>query len=314
MHPDDHTPTEHTHTHGVIDPSLVSNERGIWAIKWSFIGLMMTAIFQAVVVYFSGSIALLADTIHNFGDALTAIPLGIAFLFARKKPNKRFTYGYGRVEDLAGLFVVMAILVSAIVAGYESINRFFHPQNIENLQAVIIAALIGFLGNEGAAIFRIKIGKEIGSAALLADGYHARTDGLVSLGVLFSVIGVWLGYPLADPIVGLIMTLMIFKIVWESSTAVFTRILDGVDPNLVDEIRSEASQVQGVIGVNEIRVRWIGHRLHAEINITVNQTLSVEKGHDIAHQVQRELLHHMQFLSSLIIHVDPENESGEKFH
>lgn len=188
------------------------------------------------------------------------IPLEIAFLYARKKPNKRFTYGYGRVEDLAGFFVVLTILISAIVAGYESINRFFHPQKIEYLGAVIAAALIGFLGNEGVAIFRIKAGKEIGSAALIADGYHARTDGLVSLGVLFSVIGVWLGYPLADPIIGLIMTLMIFKIVWESSVAVFTRILDGVDPDLADKITIESNHVTGVENVNEVRVRWLGHQ------------------------------------------------------
>jgi cation diffusion facilitator family transporter len=177
-----------------------------------------------------------------------------------------------------------------------------------------VASLSGFLGNEGVAIFRIKVGREIGSAALIADGYHARTDGLVSLGVLFSVIGIWLGYPLADPIIGILMTLMIFKIVWESSIAVFTRMLDGVDPNLVDKIKNEARHVKGVLDVNEVRVRWVGHRLHAEVNITVAQTLSVEEGHKIASEVRHILLHHLQFISNAIIHVDPANASGEKFH
>jgi cation diffusion facilitator family transporter len=167
----------HGHTHGMVDPSIVSSQKGLWAIKWSFIGLMLTALLQVMVVLLSGSVALLADTIHNFGDAATAIPLGIAFLFARLKPTKRFPYGYGRVEDLAGIAVVLIILISAIVAGYEAIDRFIHPQPVTHLGAVVAASIIGFIGNELVAIFRIRTGKEIHSAALIADGYHARTDG-----------------------------------------------------------------------------------------------------------------------------------------
>lgn len=305
---------EHQHTHGTINPTILTTSRGLWAVKWSFFILLITSLFQALIVYLSGSVALLADTIHNFGDALTAIPIGIAFLFARKKPNKRFTYGYGRVEDLAGLFVVFTILASAIVAGYESINRFFHPQKIEYLGAITLASIIGFLGNEGVAIFRIKVGKEIGSAALIADGYHARIDGLVSLAVLFSVIGISLGFPIADPIIGCIMTLMIFKIVWESTVVVFTRILDGVDPNVVDEIKHTTRHIKEVKDVNEIRVRWIGHRLHVELNITVDNKKSVEEGHQIANLVRHELFQHLKFISNAIIHVDPMSASGEKYH
>lgn len=305
--------SSHHHTHGFVDTILLTN-RGIWAVKWSFIALIATTIIQAVVVYFSGSVALLGDTVHNLGDAFTAIPVGLAFLFGRKKPTKRFTYGFGRLEDVAGIFVVLAILVSGLFAGYASIERFFNPQQVEHLGAVVLASLIGFIGNEAVAIFRIKVGKEMNSVALIADGYHARTDGLVSLGVLFSVLGVWLGYPLADPIIGLIMTAAIFKIVWESSVVVITRMLDGVDPDLVDKIRDEAMQVIGVEEVNEIRIRWIGHSLHSEVNITVNSRLSVEEGHNIAKQVRHSLLHHLQFLSEAIIHVDPANASGERFH
>jgi cation diffusion facilitator family transporter len=302
MHPHNHP---HEHTHGVIDPSILATKRGIWAVKWSFVALMATTTIQALVVYLSGSVALLGDTVHNLGDAFTAIQIGLAFIFGQRKPTKRFTYGYGRLEDVAGVFVVLAILISGLFAGYASIERFFNPQQIEYLGAIVFASIIGFIGNEAVAIFRIKIGKEMGSAALIADGYHARTDGLVSLGVLLSVLGVWLGYPLADPIIGLLMTLMIFKIVWESSITVFTRMLDGVDPDLVDKIKDEASNVKGVLGVNEIRVRWIGHQLHAEVNITVDKGISVEEGHQIATQVQHELIHHLQFLSKVIIQVDP---------
>jgi cation diffusion facilitator family transporter len=310
----DHPHGTHGHTHGVVDPSIISAERGIWAIKWSFIGLFITALLQVGVVVFTGSVALLADTIHNFGDAATAVPLWIAFSLAKRKPSPRFTYGLGRVEDLAGVAIVALILFSAAVAGYESIQRFFNPQPVQYLWAVVAASIIGFVGNEAVALFRIKVGRDIGSAALVADGYHARTDGLTSLAVLFGAIGVWLGYPLADPIIGLLITLAILQIVWQSSQAIFTRLLDGVDPQLGDEIRHAAGHVPGVEEVSEVRVRWLGHRLHAEVNIAVRPDLPVEAGHNIALDVQHELLHHLHYLSGATIHVDPANASGEAHH
>ena len=221
---------KHGHTHGTIDPSITTSERGIWAIKWSFIGLAITALFQLVVVLLSHSVGLLADAIHNVGDAATAIPLWIAFLLSRWKPNERFTYGYGRVEDLAGMAIVLTIFMSAVVAGYETVQRIFHPQPVGYLWAVMAASVVGFIGNEAVAIFRISVGREIESAALIADGYHARIDGWTSLAVFFGAVGVWLGYPLSDPIVGALITIAIAQIVWQSAKAVFTRALDGVDP------------------------------------------------------------------------------------
>lgn len=302
------------HSHGAIDPTIVTSKRGIWAVKWSFIGLLLTAFLQVVIVVISNSVALLADTIHNFGDAATAIPLGIAFTFARLKPSKRFTYGYGRVEDLAGVAVVAAILISAIVAGYEAVDRFFHPAQVHYLGAVAAASIIGFLGNEGVALFRIKVGKEIGSAALIADGYHARVDGWTSLAVLLGAVGVWLGYPLADPIVGAGITVAILFIVWESSKAVFIRMLDGVEPELLDEIIHTAHDVDGVTDVGEIRARWIGHRLHVELNIAVHSRLSVTEGHEIAKEVRHQLLHHLKHLGDVIVHIDPQDKVGEAYH
>jgi cation diffusion facilitator family transporter len=313
--PDSHS--EHAHharTHGAIDPSILSTERGIWAIKWSFVGLFATAIFQVVIVLLSGSVGLLADTIHNFGDAATAIPLWIAFTLGRRRPSNRFSYGLGRVEDLAGVAIVLIIFLSAVVAGYESIDRFFHPQKVEYLWAVVLASIIGFAGNEVVAIFRIKVGKEMGSAALIADGYHARVDGVASLAVLVGAFGTWMGYPLADPAVGLLITIVILRIVWESGESVFTRLLDGVDPEVINEIKHAASHVTGVVNASEVRVRWLGHRLHAELNIAVNQSLSIEKGHEIAIDVRHELLHHLRYLSNATIHVDPANASGEGHH
>jgi cation diffusion facilitator family transporter len=312
VHPHGHG--EYGHTHGAVDPTIATSERGIWAIKWSFVGLMVTALLQLVVVLMSGSVALLSDTIHNFGDAATAVPLGIAFALTRLGVSRRFTFGYGRVEDLAGVLIVLIILFSAVVAGYQAVERLIHPQPIGMLWAVAVASVVGFIGNEAVAVFRIRVGRQIGSAALVADGYHARTDGWTSLAVLLGAIGVWLGYPLADPIVGLLIAAAILLIVWQSGKAVFTRLLDGVEPEAIEEIRHAACHVPGVEDVSEVRARWLGHRLHAEVNVAVDPDLSVDEGHAIAREVNHQLLHHLSYLSGAVIHVDPVQEAGEEHH
>src|SRR5215213_3335941 len=240
---------EDGHAHGAVDPSIATSERGIWAVKWSFAALFVTAVLQLAVVVMSGSVALLSDTIHNFGDALTAVPLWVAFALSRLGASRRFTFGYGRVEDLAGVIVVLIILFSAVVAGYQAVERIIHPQPVGLLWAVAVAALVGFVGNEAVAVFRIRVGRQIGSAALVADGYHARTDGWTSLAVLVGAVGVWLGYPLADPIVGLLIAGAILVIVWQSGKTVFTRLLDGVDPEVIDDVRHAAGGVEGVEAV-----------------------------------------------------------------
>lgn len=295
----------HNHTHGVIDPTIATTDRGIWAIKWSFVILALTAALQLVVVLFSGSVALLADTIHNVGDAATAIPLWFAFILARRKPTATFTYGYGRVEDLAGILIVLIILFSAIVAGYEAIHRLIAPQPIDHLMWVALAGIVGFAGNEAVAVFRIRVGKEINSAALIADGYHARTDGLTSLAVVAGAVGVWFGFPLADPIVGLLITIAIFGIVWQSAKAVLTRMLDGVEPNVTSEIRHAAEHVNGIRQVTDAKARWIGHRLHADIAIDVGDDLSVAEATRISEAFRRELVDHIPALATVFIRLQP---------
>jgi cation diffusion facilitator family transporter len=291
-----HGTAARAHKYGVIDPKMMASERGKQAVKWSFMLLMFTALRQMMVIFMSGSVALLADTLHNFGDAFASIPLWIGFNLARRKPTKRFTYGWGRIEDLAGVVIILVILASASAAGYESISRFSQPHPVKLLWVVVTAALIGFAGNEFVARFRIKIGREINSAALEADGHHARVDGLVSLGVLFSALGIGLGCPLADPIVGLMITLALLKIVWESSKSVLMRLLDGVDPDVVDEIKHAAIKTQGVCAVSEIRVRWIGHQLHAAVNLAVGSKLSVSDAHKITMNVRDEILQQLPYL------------------
>lgn len=288
----------HGHTHGVIDPSLTNSDRGIWAIKWSFVILVITAAFQFVIVLMSGSVALLADMIHNVADATTAIPLWIAFVLARRKPSKTFTYGLGRVEDLAGILIVLIILFSAAVAGYQAINRLLHPHPIDHLRWLAAAGFIGFAGNEIVAVFRIRVGRQMNSAALIADGYHARTDGLTSLAVVLGAVGVWFGFPLADPVIGLLITVAIAGIVWQSAKAVITRTLDGVAPSVTAEIRHAAEHVAGIKRVTDARARWIGHELHADVAIDVDQSLSLPAAMAIARSLKVELLDHTPALKT----------------
>jgi cation diffusion facilitator family transporter len=309
-----HAAHGHGHSHGVVDPSIASSREGLWAVKWSFIGLTVTAVLQVFVVVVSGSVALLADTIHNFADASTAIPLGIAFWLARHGPTRRFTYGFGRVEDLAGIAVIATILVSAIAAAYEAIGRLLHPQPVEMLWAVTLAGILGFLGNEGVAVFRIRIGRKIGSAALVADGYHARVDGWTSLAVVLGALGIWAGYPLADPIVGLLIAGVIFILVWQSARAVLLRVLDGVETTTLDAIGHAAGHVEGVQEVTDVRARWLGHRIHVDVSVTVPAHLSVGEGHGIAAEVRHQLLHHLQHLGRVNVHVDPSGQGGEAYH
>ncbi len=267
-----------------IDDALEASTIGIRAVKISLILLAITATLQIVVVIVSGSVALLADTIHNFSDALTAVPLWVAFVLSRRAATRRYTYGYGRVEDLAGLFIVTMIALSAVLAGYESIRRFFEPQPLTNLGWVLAAGLIGFAGNELLAVYRIRVGRRIRSAALVADGLHARTDGFTSLAVVLGVIGVWAGFPLADPVVGLLISAVIFMLLWGTARDIGRRLLDGVDPSLVDRAEQAVRSVPGINDVDTVRMRWLGHRLSVEATVTSDPAMPVGRFHQLEHQ------------------------------
>ncbi|TGQ31254.1 cation diffusion facilitator family transporter [Mesorhizobium sp. M00.F.Ca.ET.216.01.1.1] len=308
-----HSSGPHGHTHGVIDATIATTDRGIWAIKWSFVILAITAALQMVVVFLSGSVALLADTIHNIGDATTAIPLWIAFMLARRKPSPTFTYGLGRVEDLAGMVIVLIILFSAVVAGYQAIDRLMNHQTVTHLGWLTAAGIIGFLGNEAVAVFRIRVGREINSAALIADGYHARTDGLTSLAVVIGAAGVWLGFPLADPIVGLLITIAIFGIVWQSARSVLTRMLDGIEPGVIAEIEHAAAHVPGA-HIVDARARWIGHQLHADIAIAADETLPLSEANKIMAAIEDELFEHLPALAAANVRFSTERDGHDHPH
>ena len=297
----------HSHdTTDQIDTALEADVSGRRALVISFVGLVLTAVLQAVVAAISGSVALLGDTLHNVADALTAIPLLVAFTLARRPPTKRYTYGYGRAEDLGGLFVVAMIALSSALAAYESIRRLIHPEHVSHLWAVAAAAFVGFLGNELVAHYRIRVGRQIGSAALVADGLHARTDGFTSLAVLLGAGGVALGWRWADPVVGLLITVAIIGVLRSAIIQVGARLMDAVDPQLVDQATEAMRSVHGVRNVRELRIRWIGHTLRAEADLTVDPTISVAAAHDLAHHAEEHLLEYVPRLTAATIHVSPD--------
>jgi cation diffusion facilitator family transporter len=288
-----------------VDNALESSAAGIRAVKISLVVLGLTASAQIAVVLISGSVALAADTIHNFSDALTAAPLWIAFMLGTRAATRRYTYGLGRAEDLAGLFVVATIAFSAIIAGYEAVLRLAHPEPIHHIGWVALAGLIGFLGNESVALYRIRIGRRVGSVALVADGLHARTDGFTSLAVLFSAGGAVLGFPLADPIVGLVITVAILTVLRTTVRDVFRRLLDGVDPAMVDVAEQTLAARPGVRAVRSVRMRWIGHRLHADAELDIDPALDLAQAHRIAHDAEHQLTHAVPKLTSALIHAYP---------
>jgi cation diffusion facilitator family transporter len=284
-------------------------------VLWiSLAALATTAVLQAVVVAVSGSVALLGDTLHNAADALTAVPLGIAFMVGRRPPTRRYTYGYGRAEDLAGLVIVVIIAASSALAAYAAVTRLAHPRPVSSLPAVAVAAVIGFTGNELVARYRIRVGRKIGSAALVTDGLHARTDGFTSLSVLLGVGGVALGWNWADPMVGLLITVAILAVLRQAAREIYRRLMDAVDPALVDQVEQTLRATPGVLGVGQVRLRWIGHQLRAECEVIVNDGASVIQAHQVAVTAEHDLLHAVPRLAAALVHADPQSREGADHH
>ncbi|MFE1959300.1 cation diffusion facilitator family transporter [Streptomyces sp. NPDC059479] len=293
-----------------VDSAMESSAEGMRALWISLAVLGVTALLQTVVVVMSGSVALLGDTVHNFADALTALPLGVAFVLGRRAATRRYTYGYGRAEDLAGLAIVLTIAASAAFAAYQAVERLLDPRDISHLGIVAVAAVVGFIGNEWVARYRIRVGKRIGSAALVADGLHARTDGFTSLAVLLGAGGAALGLRWADPVVGLLITAAILLVLKDACREVFRRVMDSVDPVLIDTGEAAAREVSGVLSVTDLRMRWIGHRLRAEVTVVVDGALSVRQAHAVAVEVEHALLHSVHRLTAALVHTDPAATPG----
>jgi cation diffusion facilitator family transporter len=305
----------HSHDAGdTVDNELEASQKGIRALILSFGVLAVTAVLQMVVVLLSTSVALLGDMLHNFADALTAVPLAIAFTLGRRVATRRFTYGFGRAEDLAGLVVVALIAASSALAAFEAIRRLLHPQHVDHLWLVAVASLIGFAGNEVVAQYRMRVGREIGSAALVADGLHARTDGLTSLAVLVGAGGVALGLQWADPVIGLVITVAILGVLRQAAREVFSRLMDAVDPQLLDQVEQVIRDTPGVLDIGEVRVRWIGHALRAECEVMVDERLTVVEAHRIADDTEHQLLHRVHRLTAAMVHADPYSTDPRAHH
>jgi len=330
-HDTDHDDSDHHHEHahrrglGGFMISLVSphdhgahsGERvleatsdGIRAVALSLAVLAATAGVELVVALLSHSVALLADTIHNFADALTAVPLALAFRMGRRPPTRRYTYGFGRAEDIAGVAIVAMIATSTAVAAYEAVNRLLHPHAISGAGWVMAAGGVGFLGNELVAVYRVRVGRRIGSAALVADGMHARSDGFTSLAVVVGAVAVEAGAARADPIVGLVITAAVTVVLAGATRTIYRRLMDSVDPTLIDQVERVLAEVPGVDGVDAVRIRWVGHELRAEIQISSDPRLSLVEAHAIAEEAHHRLLHEVSRLAEAAIHTNPSGSSG----
>ncbi|MEW2328142.1 cation diffusion facilitator family transporter [Micromonospora chersina] len=310
-----HAVVPHSHdSRAKIDPALESSRDGLRALWISLVGLGVTAAAQAVIVVLSGSVALLGDTLHNVADALTAVPLGIAFLLGRRVATRAYTYGYGRAEDLAGIIIVAVIAGSAVAAAWTAADRLLRPADVTHLPWVAAAGLVGFIGNELVARYRIRVGRRIGSAALIADGLHARTDGYTSLAVLAAAGGAGLGWGWADPVVGLAIAVAIAFVLKDAAREVYRRLMDAVDPAIVDQAETTLRAVDGVQDVAAVRLRWIGHRLHAEAELVVDANLSLVAAHEIAADAEHQLTHAVPRLTTATVHTDPDSHPGGHHH
>ena len=305
----------HSHdTSDTVAAALTATDEGVRALEVSLAVLAVTAGLQLAVVLFSGSVALLSDTIHNFADALTAVPLGVAFWLSRRPPTERYTYGFGRAEDLAGVFIVAVMTASSVLAAWEAVDRLAHPERLTGVGWVAAAGVVGFVGNETVAVYRTRVGRRIGSAALVADGMHARTDGLTSLAVVAGAVGVALGWNDADPVVGLLITAAILMVLKSAARDIYRRLMDSVDPGLVELAEQVLAEVAGVEAVERVRMRWVGHELLAEADIAVDGRLPLAQGHSVAEAAHHQLLHRLPRLAAATIHVDPSLTDGVDYH
>lgn len=295
----------HSHEHHHEYDLAKNSKEGIKALKISFLGLMITAVFQFFIVLYTGSVALLADTVHNFSDALTAIPLWIAYRLNLKQKSKKYPYGYGRAEDLAGLFIILMIALSAVVVFWESIRRLYNPVEIDHLGILALSGFIGFVGNEIVAKYRIGVGKRIGSEALVADGMHARTDGLTSLAVIVGAFGAYIGFPILDPIVGIIIGFMILMILKDTTSTLWFRLMDRADLQLIEKIERISKNYEGVAEIHEIKTRSSGQSLFAELHIVMNREYTIEESHEITSNLREGLQSEIQNLVDVTVYPIP---------
>lgn len=298
---------EHGHEHGHVPNNNLadSTREGLRVVAIATAGMFVVAAVEFGFFAVSQSAGLLSDALHNLGDVLTTIAIWVAFLVARRPATRRYTYGYSRAEDLAGAFITVVIVASAGLAAWESYRRLITNAVPTQIGWGVAAALFGFVGNEALAHYKIRAGRRLNSQALIADGQHSRIDGITSLAAAAGLVLEYLGVRHADPVAGLLISVAILYILVEVGRDVFRRLMDAVDPEVIEQVRAEALGVPGVQEVADIRARWAGRRLYVAFNIGADSALTLAQAHAIAERARQEVLAHVSGAAIVDIHVDP---------
>lgn len=298
--------------HAVAGPE--GTRVGLRTIWISAAALAVTAAFQIVVYAFGGSAGLFADALDNLGDVVTTIALAIAFLAARRAADHRYTFGYQRFEDLAGVFVILIIWASAGLAAWESYRKLTGDHEVGYLGWGLAAAAAGAVGNELVARYKIRMGRRIGSPPLVADGKHARTDALASVAAFGGLLGVHYGFEEADPIAGFVVTLAIVVIARDASRHVLARLLDAVDPDVVQTVENIARQTPGVVSVGRAQARYAGRSLYVVLTVAVDGDLPLTRAHEISEELHHHILHDLPGVAQVDVHVDPWEPHADEAH
>jgi cation diffusion facilitator family transporter len=291
----------HDHAHGT---HVYTSRDAVKAVIISAVVLGVAAAVEFAAALAGGSASVLADALHNTGDVATTFVLLGAFSLARRPATRRFPWGYGRIEDVATLLIILIIVVTAAAAAVESILKFFQPGEYGNIPFALVAAAVGVVANLAVSEYKVRVGRGIGSTALEADGIHSRIDALVSLGAFVGIGLAGLGLRLADPIAGLAITVMILYILAGTVHQLFLRMMDAVDPHLIEELTEAALGVDGVLGVHDVRARWLGRELAAVMHVDCDPDSSLEEAHQVATRVEHAVSHVLPE-ARLDIHMDP---------
>lgn len=305
----------HRHVPAPVAGSRLGEDEGVRAVVWAAAGLALTAAVEFAVAAVSGSVALLADGFHNLGDVFTTGTLLVAFAVARRAADRRYTFGFARAEDVAGVLVVLAIAVSAWVALTESLAKLTGaPGALRGPGWALAAALVGMLGNETVAQYKVRVGRRINSVPLQADGRHSRVDGLASLAAAAGIAGSWAGWPAADPLAGLLLSAVIVWVLAGAVRDVLARLLDRVDPQVVDAIEQAATSVPGAGQAHDVRARWLGRSLHVLVHVNVDPALPLGEAHALGERVRHRIFHSQPGVAEVDVHLDPADVDEHASH
>jgi cation diffusion facilitator family transporter len=287
------------HAHALTDDRAANR-----AVIVSAVALAIASAVEFATSISGHSAGVLADALHNAGDVLTTLVLLVAFAVARRPATRRFTSGFGRVEDVATLVIVLVIVFTAAAAALESLGRLLSTQGYSNSVPAMGAAIVGVIANLSVSEYKIRVGRRIRSMALEADGLHSRLDALVSAGAFLGLLLAWMGFAIADPLAGIAVTIAIVYILAGTVGRLVLHMMDAVDPEVIEHITKAAASVKGVLGVHDVRARWVGRELVAVLHVDCPADSTLAQAHDIAQAVEQEVEHQVPAVH-LDVHMDP---------